>query len=482
MSAVRMELRQPAVIVLGVALLVGALLRGWFMLAWRPGLLGFPDTVPLLLSATKGPFDDVGRPTGYSRFIDALHVVANELSLIPLAQHGLGLASAVMLYVALRRLGAVPWAAVVPAVVVALHGTLIFLEHAVLTESLFLGLISAGLLLVAFATAPGTRALVAVLLCVAAGLLLGYATWVRIAGFFVLPAFVAFVALAGGDSLRRRLTRAAALAAASLAVVFAISEWHRDVTGRGGYTLTGFYNTYGRVAPWADCKKFDPPEGTAMLCPTIPVEQREGHDYWLFRSESPLVKAYGPPFGHMPPPEASGRVSAFVRAAVRGQPLDYVEAVGRDLVRIVHPSFPSLGAMGNASAGIEPDALIAQMFDESARFYVDQALAGQYSTVGSHHGNVSALRDYESATRLTGVPMAIMLLLGLAAPLAARPGLRVTAGLLLASALGLMVMPILTSAYSWRYMVPAIPLLAGAAALAVDGLVARRRANAPARS
>jgi hypothetical protein len=159
---------------------------------------------------------------------------------------------------------------------------------------------------------------------------------------------------------------------------------------------------------------------------------------------------------------------------VLGQPGDYLETVGRDLIRVVDPGYQFSETMGNVAAGFTPDRLMSQLFTDQQAF-VEQAMAGRYSTVGFIHSDIDALVDYESATRLTGVPMVLLVLLGLAGPLAARRGLRLAAGLLVASAAALIVMPIVTSVYDWRYTTLGLPLLAGAAALTVDGLLARRR-------
>ena len=55
----------------------------------------------------------------------------------------------------------------------------------------------------------------------------------------------------------------------------------------------------------------------------------------------------------MPKPGENAKLRSFAEAAILGQPLEYLEYVGRDLVRIVDPSFPSspYGNTGPAAVG-----------------------------------------------------------------------------------------------------------------------------------
>src|SRR3954451_2231717 len=98
--------RTRALLAFGAVLAVGALLRMLFMYGWRPALVGFPDSNVYLTDAALDPFANASRPAGYGRFLDAVHAVWPHLVLVPLVQHALGLATAVLIWVAVRRLGA----------------------------------------------------------------------------------------------------------------------------------------------------------------------------------------------------------------------------------------------------------------------------------------------------------------------------------------------------------------------------------------
>ena len=115
----------------------GLALRVWLTAAWRPAFLGYPDTGTYLLIASNGPFfADTMRVAGYVLFLRAVHGVSAHLTTVVVIQHLLGIASAMLLYGAVRRLTRSAWPGLLPAAVVLLWGTEIFLEHAILTESL----------------------------------------------------------------------------------------------------------------------------------------------------------------------------------------------------------------------------------------------------------------------------------------------------------------------------------------------------------
>ncbi len=325
----RREITQPATIALLALLVLSAGMRAWFMLRWRPALLGFPDSGVYILSA-RTPFSDHARPGGYPAFLGLLNALDGNLSFVPAVQHVLGLAAALLLYLAARAAGAGRWAALLPAAVVGLEGAELWLEHAVLSESLFVFLTALALCAAVLAGTRARRPALALLLAALAGLAAGSGVTVRVAGVFALPVVVAYLALAPRD-WRRRLAGAGVAGLAAGAVIFAYSAWHHDVTGRWGLTVTGFYNLYGRVAPFADCSKFTPPSNARSLCPTIPVRDRQGHEFWLFTPQSPLVRRYGDGAFATPPPSAAGTVRGFARAAVLGQPGAYLTAIRRDL-------------------------------------------------------------------------------------------------------------------------------------------------------
>ena len=123
-----------------VAILVaGAALRLLFVFAWQPAFMGWPDAASYL-DVSQGPlFSNALRPAGYPVFLHLLHLVAPSLWLVVALQHLLGLATAALLYLAPRAWG------LLPAALVALGADGVFLEHAAVSESLFMFLVAAAL-------------------------------------------------------------------------------------------------------------------------------------------------------------------------------------------------------------------------------------------------------------------------------------------------------------------------------------------------
>ena len=74
---------------------------------------------------------------------------------------------------------------------------------------------------------------------------------------------------------------------------------------------------YARAAEFADCRRFTPPGGTAVLCDRTPQSRRRGPGYYLYLG-GPGRAAFGGPVSH------DGTVRRFALAAIVHQPLDYL--------------------------------------------------------------------------------------------------------------------------------------------------------------
>src|SRR3954471_14924900 len=101
-------------------LVLGALLRLALVLGWQRALFGWPDAASYIDVSHGDLFGNELRPAGYPVFLKLLHGVAPSLLLLVVVQHLLGLAAALLLYLAVARAGAPRLLAVVPAAVVAL--------------------------------------------------------------------------------------------------------------------------------------------------------------------------------------------------------------------------------------------------------------------------------------------------------------------------------------------------------------------------
>jgi hypothetical protein len=87
---------------------------------------------------------------------------------------------------------------------------------------------------------------------------------------------------------------------------------------------------YSRMAPFADCRKFDPPARTRPLCEATPASDRQGTNYYLWDPHSPAWRAYGAP------PAGDGELRSFAIAALTHQPGAYASDVAHDFRRYLN--------------------------------------------------------------------------------------------------------------------------------------------------
>ncbi|MFT4050509.1 MAG: hypothetical protein QM648_11830 [Solirubrobacterales bacterium] len=468
--------RQPwEVWALTAIVVVGALLRLWIELLWRPGFLGFPDSSAYFASV-QHPFADLARPPGYPLAVKLLWQSVPRIEAVILIQHLLGLASIVLAYLLARMLAAPRWAALIPAAAVSLGGAQVMLEHSFLSIGPFTFLLLLGMVATcAAARLPDERVRARFGLFVLAGSSLGLAVIMRTYAVLVIVPLLAHV-VASEPRLRPSLVGAAALTLPVIAIALAVIVASPSETGRSGIAPNAFYNYYGRVATFADCTKFTPPAGTALLCPSQAPAARKGQRYWDFDAQSPLVENFGDSFSSPALPSERRAVKRFARAAAFHQPGAYLSAVARDAWRMFDPSFPlnPNPAVGNSEAGPGPDQMRTELVDP---VWSDRSLMLMVGSSASQYGSYRSLdgfNAYESVARFSGVRLAIPLILCLLAPwLVAAGAHRRGALMLLTSVLILLIFPLLVNMYNYRYVVPVLPLIWTGAALAIAGLAAR---------
>src|SRR5262249_16619242 len=96
-------------------LAVGLLLRVWLTLVWGPALVGYSDSGIYFQGAVDSLWSDPIRTVGYSMFLRVLHGISPHLLFVTIVQHGLGLFTAVLLFLAVRRCGGPRWLGLAPA-------------------------------------------------------------------------------------------------------------------------------------------------------------------------------------------------------------------------------------------------------------------------------------------------------------------------------------------------------------------------------
>jgi hypothetical protein len=263
--------------------------------------------------------------------------------------------------------------------------------------------------------------------------------------------------------------------------VGAYIEWRALASGLSGLTTNGNWNLYGRVAPWADCTKFTPPQGTQQLCDAIPPSERPGHsaEYYIYSPDSPAQRLIGPPYAISPDRYAMSRLWEFSLSAIWGQPLDYLNAVWEDTLRLVDPNHPSYG-------DLSADQFIAFLlggpdYHSGQNEFVTYWQQREYPHDSIHRGEIAPLKAWEKLTRFDGPWMVALLLLCLAAPWVVAGEARAGARLLSVTTLVLLLFPLFTKGYDYRFVIPAFGPLFASAALGAWGIgtrVRRRAANA----
>jgi hypothetical protein len=453
-----------ALLALAAILLLGALMRGLLMLAWSPAFMGFPDASAYVSMASRSLWADPTHEVGYALFLRDLHVLGGRLWPTIVIQHAFGLLSAVFLWSIVRRCGARPWLGLIPAAVVALDGGEMFLEHSTLSESLFIFLISAGMYFaVRSLDAPDARWVAL------AGLSFAAASTVRVVALPLLGVLLLWLASMSGGDLRRRVSRTATAAACAAAILgsYAIVQ-HRQTGYWGLTTPAGAWNLYSRVAPFADCHKFKPPPGTSALCERTPPAERTASvaDY-AYSPASPAVKAFG--WGDGPystTPTQNRALASFTRAVIVHQPGDYLKTFLEGMSAYVAPV--RIEFHNRSELAPDDDALFHGALFEPKTLAFAAKTDLPYYGVHSFHENrslMSFLFSYESAARVTGPLMAVMLLLSIFALFAPAGRPRQVARLLFLVAWVSLIVPPATHEWDARYAVPALGPLAGVAAL-----------------
>ncbi len=468
--------RNPEVFGLLILLAIGFLMRVALTMAWRPAFTGYSDTGIYFQGAFESVWTDPIRMAGYSMFLDALNAISPHLTTVVVVQHAMGLAAAALIFFAVRRCGGPQWLGLIPAGVLAIGGDQIFIEHAALSEALFIFFVVATLY--AAVRASDDRSWWAAL----AGLAAGFAVWGRTAGLGLAVVASVWLAFSAGRPTRQSLIAGTLCLVAALGTIGIYAGWRNLATDQPGtLTSSNAWNLYGRVASWADCEKFDPPPGTEVLCEKTPLRERalrSGEEY-IF-SDSPATRLIGPPYRLPSDPTAMDRLQSWSEAAVMGQPLDYLRSVWLDTRRLFSPNAPSYGQLS-------ADGLVAFTIygvDRSGdNDFVDYWQGLLYpGDPPPDRAGIEAFLTWQAMTRIVGFWMAAAIVLSLVGLFVLRGRQRAGATLFTATALLLLMFPIVSKSYDYRFVIPAFSPLAAAAALGAWGLfgvLTRRRPGRP---
>lgn len=456
---------------LWLLLAAGCAVRLWFLWSYRPAFVGYPDSRAYVVSALGTLFDNQYRPGGYAQFLRLVHELDARASFVVVAQHALGIATALLLYATARRFTTRRWPASIPAAIVLLAGPQVFLEHAILAEALYTFLLAAAVFAVALAVGADVRRAWPSLAL--AGALLGAATATRSVGLVLVPVLGLWLATRRAEPWRRRAVGVLALLLGAAATLVPYLVVQHGTTGQWGLTRTQGMTLYARVAPFADCSAFDPPSGTEQLCERTPAAEREGPTWYMFHGESPLLRTFGgPPYPGPGTPRRSDayryapddQLGAFARAAVLHQPLDYLGTVADGLLAYVAP-----GAARRSMVEFDSDTLVSALHERSVEEWAAPIVTTYFATPpGFTRNDVGALDAYGRWARVEGPVTVVLLAFGLFGWAAARGRRGSGASLAGWTTACLAVAPVLLLFYGARYATPMYGFLGLSAAFGAE--------------
>jgi hypothetical protein len=434
-------------------LAAGAVLRVLAFAAYRPALEFYGDSYTYLADARRLTLDRV-RPFGYSAFLRALTVP--DLMMVTAVQHLLGLALGAALYVGLTRRGVGRGLATAAAAPVLLDAYQVDIEQLVMAETLFSALLVAGVAVVTWTDRPRAGG------CALAGLLLACATLTRTVALGLAAVVLPYLLV------RRAGCRGAGafLAAFSLPLAGYAALFHLTYGPWALGEADGVF-LWGRVAPFADCRRAHLAPALRALCSPHPPADRPGPNYYDWAPTSPLVALAWPPRG---PRAGIGRAALSVIAA---QPGDYLRSVAGDTLHFFAPGRRVGRQDWYVGSWYFPTPSTPRLW------HVSQPLVDLAGHPAHRHDIpvvAGLLRGYQRVGYTPGPLLAACCLLGLL-PAAARSGRRrVRADCVAGVGMGmlLLVIPSATATFDYRYLLPTLVLLPPAAALAGQEFLAAR--------
>ena len=451
------------------ALAVAVLPRLVAMLGFRPAALFWLDSYDYLWGAVHVS-PNVVNASGYSLFLWLLRPL-HSLVFVAFLQHLLGLGIATMVYALVRRYGLPAWGATLAAVPVLFDPGQILVEQFVMADLLAMALMVGAFAVLLLRSPPSMGQVVA------AGVMTGASVTVR-------PTALPLVLLIPLFLLLRRAgwRKAGASLLAGVIPVAGYMGWFAAVHGSFNLTNSNGLFLWSRTMSFANCAVINPPADLRALCPGAqpgrlaqadpahrlqPKHYLWNHGAWQWRQE---------PSGFVPDTAAftqanNDRALRFAIMAIEAQPFSYARAVATE---IETPFVTTASALRFPT--VQPHSL--GLVKANQRYAVASVLAylGSAQTAAGDHAYdngtrlvapyASWMNTYQRFVFLPGQVFAVIMLVGLAGLLLPRRR-TAAAALLWVSAAILMVLPIAEHDYTYRYVLPAVPLACIAAAIAL---------------
>jgi hypothetical protein len=425
-------------------LAVAAALRVLTMLGFRPGRVYYVDSYEYVQLALHPQPSEGFRNIGYPLLLRLL-LPFHSIPVVVAVQHALGLATGLLMYALLRRRSVPAWGAVLATVPVLFDAQMLQLEHAVLSDTLFVFLVVAAV--VALTWSSSARAVGG------ACLLLALAALTRSVGVPLLLLVLVHLALR-----RVGVRRFAVAAVAGLLPLALYAGWYRADHGRFALSGTDGVSLWARTMTFADCRRIQPPPREVPLCP----------NGTRLDAASEYVWAPGSSLNRLPGDAETKNALArsFAVHAILAQPVDYLGAVGHDVSLAFHwtpARHPRrvTPAFGFAKGRWAPDGVPASA-RRALRAY-DPGAGGEYRSAEPY---ATVLCGYQYPAYLRGPFLAAILLAG-------AYGLRRGTLLPWGAAVTLLVAPVAVLDFDHRYVLPVVPVACLAAALGIAGRVRR---------
>jgi hypothetical protein len=468
----------------GVAALSGLIRRHWIfsialglavlprlvaMLGFRPAVLFRLDTYDYLWGAVHVS-PDVVNPSGYSLFLWLLRPF-HSLVLVVALQHLLGLGVATMVYALVRRYGLPDWGATLAAAPVLFDPAQILVEQLVMADLLAMALMVGAITVLLLRRPPSLWQ------AVAAGLMLGISVTVR-------PTTLPLVLLVPLFLLLRKAgwRRAGAALLAGVVPVLGYMSWFAAVHGTVNLTNSNGLFLWSRTMSFANCAVIKPPADLQALCPNAqpghlaqpdPAKRLQpkwylwNHNTWQWLHRPP---AFVPDTAAFTPAN-NDRALRFALDAITAQPSAYLGVVAHETVEpFIHTNnlrFPVVQPRSSLGLNMaEQRYAVASIVGYTGSSQGVAADLGYAYGTRLHRPFVHLMNEYQHTVFLPGPVFALIVLTGLAGLFLPRRRTAVAA-LLWVSAITIMVLPTAEHEYTYRYVLPAVPLVCIAAAIAL---------------
>jgi hypothetical protein len=451
-----------------LVLAVAVLPRLVAMLGFRPAMLFRLDAYDYLWGAVHlSP--NVINPSGYSLFLWLL-LPFHSLVLVVVLQHLMGLGVATMAYAVLRHYRLPAWGATLAATPILFDPEQIMIEHLIMADMLAMTLMVGAFTVLLFRDSPSLWR------SVTAGVLMGAATIVR-------PTVLPLVILIPIYLLIRRMgwRRAGAALLAGALPVLGYMSWFATVHGTFNMSNSNGLFLWSRTMSFANCQVIKPPPDLQELCPN----EQPGHLAQANPAERALPKKYlwnhriwawrNTTSGFVPDTAAftlanNARALRFALKAIEAQPVAYARTIAAEAVEPFTTTDDSL-----RFPVIAPSSSTLARYNLRYAIGTVKAYTGSDQGVSAHLGRHFGTRlvdpyprlmdEYQGVFHLPGPVFGLIVLTGLVGIVI--PRRRSSAAILLwVAAVIIMVLPTAEHEYTYRYVIPAVPLVCMAAALA----------------